>query len=650
MFRIIRSARWLIAMFAVLLITACGSDDGSVTPPGVNQTLTIQITGSGTVVSQPEGLNCSANCSAEFAGGTQVTLTSSPSAGSAFTGWSGACSGAATTCTVSLDQAQSVTATFTRSQGSSSYSMTVSVSGNGKIASQPSGIDCGSLCNATFASATRVTLTATPSTGQAFTRWTGDCAGTSTTCTLEMGSNRAVQAVFSAQQAAGWTDQLMVSAAASDKHGFPRTVMAADGTALATWFQQLDDGSGTITGYAMFSNRYIPGSGWSASSEITRVGPTATNNPYRLVMNSAGKGVLVWTELKTGETTKFNVLGKPFDLATGWGANSVISSATLVDQTGNLDAGVDNNGNAVVTWIQINPSGPSLRAVWANRYAISSGWGTAQMLNDTQDDGATNPTVAVLSNGDALAVWRGFSNFSGFNVRKYTAGGTWGPVSLLVQRTASGNTRYDVGLVPAIAADKNGGAMLVWWQTNLLSGPSRFESAMWSQRYTAGAWAATPVTISAVATGTPPSSSNQVKAVINFNTQNRAAVAWIPNALSTQVFVNRSRTDGTWETELTANTVSSREVSEVNVGIDDLGNVTAAWYGSQQSNNMTNRFTEGSGWGTPEARAVYDNTRGILAATQFAHNARGDVALVYQLNTNIVAQGSQIFSRYFRAQ
>jgi hypothetical protein len=86
MFRIIRSARWLIAMVAVLLITACGSDDGSVTPPGVNQTLTLQITGSGTVVSQPEGLNCSANCSAELVAGTQVTLTSSPSAGSAFTG------------------------------------------------------------------------------------------------------------------------------------------------------------------------------------------------------------------------------------------------------------------------------------------------------------------------------------------------------------------------------------------------------------------------------------------------------------------------------------------------------------------------------------------------------------------------------------
>src|SRR5207244_12352178 len=51
-------------------------------------------TGSGTVTSSPAGITCGATCSAPYASGTVVTLTATPSANSAFTGWSGGgCSG-----------------------------------------------------------------------------------------------------------------------------------------------------------------------------------------------------------------------------------------------------------------------------------------------------------------------------------------------------------------------------------------------------------------------------------------------------------------------------------------------------------------------------------------------------------------------------
>ena len=79
-----------------------------------NFTLTVTKTGSGsgTVTSTPAGINCGATCSASFPSGTTVTLTASPLAGSVFAGWSGACSGTSTTCTVAMTQARSVTATF----------------------------------------------------------------------------------------------------------------------------------------------------------------------------------------------------------------------------------------------------------------------------------------------------------------------------------------------------------------------------------------------------------------------------------------------------------------------------------------------------------------------------------------------------------
>jgi hypothetical protein len=69
-------------------------------------------TGSGSVTSSPAGVNCGVACSHSFAAGTSVSLTAAPSPGSAFAGWSGSsCSGTGV-CHISLNQASSVTATF----------------------------------------------------------------------------------------------------------------------------------------------------------------------------------------------------------------------------------------------------------------------------------------------------------------------------------------------------------------------------------------------------------------------------------------------------------------------------------------------------------------------------------------------------------
>jgi hypothetical protein len=69
-------------------------------------------TGTGTVTSNPAGINCGTDCSESYNSGTVVTLTANPASGSTFTGWSGACSGAGA-CQVTMTAAQSVTASFT---------------------------------------------------------------------------------------------------------------------------------------------------------------------------------------------------------------------------------------------------------------------------------------------------------------------------------------------------------------------------------------------------------------------------------------------------------------------------------------------------------------------------------------------------------
>jgi VCBS repeat protein/List-Bact-rpt repeat protein/FG-GAP repeat protein len=74
--------------------------------------LTESGAGGGTVTSVPSGIDCTATCSASFAGGAKVTLTATPNSTSNFIGWNGACSGMGT-CSVTMKAATSVTASFT---------------------------------------------------------------------------------------------------------------------------------------------------------------------------------------------------------------------------------------------------------------------------------------------------------------------------------------------------------------------------------------------------------------------------------------------------------------------------------------------------------------------------------------------------------
>jgi hypothetical protein len=67
--------------------------------------------GTGTVTSNPPGINCGTTCSFGFADNSVVTLTAVPTSPYTFEGWTGACVGKGT-CTLTMDAAKSVTAIF----------------------------------------------------------------------------------------------------------------------------------------------------------------------------------------------------------------------------------------------------------------------------------------------------------------------------------------------------------------------------------------------------------------------------------------------------------------------------------------------------------------------------------------------------------
>ena len=176
----------------VVTMSAARSATATFTVQTFTLSASLAGTGSGTVTSSPAGIDCGVDCSQDYDYNTVVTLTATPATGSDFTGWSGDCTGM-DPCNVTMDQAHSVTATFSVA----TFELTVNLAGpgSGSVTSSPAGIDCGSDCSQTYDYNTEVTLTAAPAVGSVFGGWGGACTGTDP-CVVTMDQARSVTATF----------------------------------------------------------------------------------------------------------------------------------------------------------------------------------------------------------------------------------------------------------------------------------------------------------------------------------------------------------------------------------------------------------------------------------------------------------------------
>jgi len=183
--------------------------------PTTLETLQVSVSGgdgNDSVVSDPAGIDCNPGlsasaCSEPLPRDATVTLTAQPDATDVFDGWSGGgCSGTSRTCTVTMDQAQKVTASFhveynlgvqlavpgTFPAGAASVNLTVQPPGFSKTYQTTAG---SQFFNNTFSlpAGTVVTITVTP---LGFgpnppVNWYGDCSGsTGDTCTITMNSGK----------------------------------------------------------------------------------------------------------------------------------------------------------------------------------------------------------------------------------------------------------------------------------------------------------------------------------------------------------------------------------------------------------------------------------------------------------------------------
>ena len=405
------------------------TDTKSVTITVLQQATTYTLTvgksgaGSGTVSSSPAGIGCGADCTENYASGTSVTLTAAPAAGSAFAGWSGACSGTGS-CTVAMTAARSVTAAF----NPLSYALTVSKGGlgTGTVASSPAGIDCGADCAENYAHGTSVTLTATPAAGSTFAGWSGACSGTGS-CTVSMTAASAVTANFNVV-----TYALTVS-----KAGTGTGTVTSNPTGVSC-------GADCAENYAHGTSVTLAASPAAGSTFTGWSGACSGTGSCTVSMTSARAVTAGFDVLRT--TSVGNIA---MSLRAGWGRTDALASVTVRDGNGSPVSGATVSG----TW-----SG----AVSGSASIVTNSSGQAD-FRSAKANSTTGTTFTFTVTGIALSGHTYNAAANAETSDSIAIGGARAPTAVLTADRTSGSAPLTVNFSASGSSDADGTiASYVW--------------------------------------------------------------------------------------------------------------------------------------------------------------------------------------------
>lgn len=238
-------------------------------------------------------------------------------------------------------------------------------------------------------------------------------------------------------------------------------------------------------------------------------------------------------------------------------------------------------------------------------------WQSAVLI-DNEAGAAQSAEIAFDANGNAIAVWRQFTDQLGSGsyfliyASRYVAGGGWGTPRLL---NDTANNGYD----PQIAFDSNGNAWVVF-EVEHGSGGRRQIGAY---RYDAGtdAWSATFF---------PGPLEDHLWPRIAFDDGGNAIAVW------------QNRDPGLWNIEASFYTAagsfagavvidgSAQDAYGPQVGFDPVGNAIVVW---SQTAVWANRYIAGVGWGAP---VQIESNPGGASSPQIAVAASGNATVVWE--------------------
>jgi mRNA-degrading endonuclease HigB of HigAB toxin-antitoxin module len=196
---------------------------------------------------------------------------------------------------------------------------------------------------------------------------------------------------------------------------------------------------------------------------------------------------------------------------------------------------MDNSGNAIIVWEQLD--GSSILQIFKSEYR-NGAWSHPSSLSDNislDSSSARKPQVAMDNNGNAIIVWRQYdgSSYGQIFLSEYR-NGTWShPNSLSDNISPDGSE----AVVPQVAMDNNGNAIIMWRQYDGSSYMQIFLS-----EYRNGTWNHPDSLSDNIGLDGSDASGHQIAMDDNGN----AIAAWRQlDGLDDQIFLSEYR-NGTW--------------------------------------------------------------------------------------------------------
>ena len=377
--------------------------------------------------------------------------------------------------------------------------------------------------------------------------------------------------------AGGWTPRQLLESNLNN----PAVGLLVDfrgGRGIAAWSHD--------RGYAAF---YANGT-WSQGAPISA---SNTEGPGAVVMDGQGRATALILASNLYATR--NTAGT-------WDAPVEIGSAA--GGIGQVNLGADDAGNVVAVWDQ-NVGGTS--NIYASRYTAGGGWSTAATI-ETSSAGALPPSLAVLGDGSAFAVWVQ-SNM--LQIARMSSAGVW---SAPVAFSAADPRR------PYIAAGPGGTAIVIW----------RSGTSLQASRYT-GAWSqAEPIN---GATGAPFADLS-----IEIASSGKAVALWLAGTTGFQNLMHAVYTPGTgWGTPLAVDVLAGA-VNRPSLAFGTGEQALAGWDQPQgtagaPTSGWSSVFSSASGWGEPQLFET-DETSAISESAVFYDSVSNTFGAVWIQTTN----------------
>lgn len=496
-----------------------------------------------------------------------------------------------------------------------SYTVAVSVSGAGSVATASGSINCGSSCSTAVNAGDSITLTATPASGQVLQAWGGACSGSASSCTLTIAQATSVSATFVAAGGGGTTRHALgVTVTGSGSVSSSPAGISCGATCSASF----DKGTEVVLTATPASGQVLQAWGGACSG---------TGSSCTVTMSAAASVSAIFVAAPVAS----QAWGTPALLENNDDYN--VADTNIFADAAVLSA-IDADGNALVLWEQSDgtPNG-STKKVFSRYYVAGQGWSTAVAVPGMSGTGG-QVTGALVFDANGTATWvrynfraRRFSPSAGWASAEIAPTTIWGGLvsakvdstgqvhilaygsgQLKSSRLPSGNSAWtnwsDVSAASAtatvdarLALGAGNEAIAIWRERN----PGDSYSSMMANRTASGVWKS-PVRIESLLTNVNADSSPSLASDASGN----AIAAW--HQAKSLYLARFDAATLTWGTpvEMDAGLVNDTFSAGIELAMAPNGRATVVWQSSTFALKAAS-YVPASGWSAPEQVFSYSS-------------------------------------------